>query len=79
METGFSKSRSYFKEIALDVLAQNPKFLENESILVNVEIALSKKIKKDDLVKEMKRLNLNMKINKKVSLLSGGERKRLRK
>ena len=72
-----NKEKELIRFNQIGYVYQNPKFLENESILVNVEIALSKKIKKDDLVKEMKRLNLNMKINKKVSLLSGGERKRL--
>ena len=72
-----NKEKELIRFNQIGYIYQNPKYLENESILVNVEIALSKKIRKDDLVKEMKRLNLNMKINKKVSLLSGGERKRL--
>jgi len=72
-----NKEKELIRFNQIGYIYQNPKFLENESILVNVEIALSKKIKKEELVKEMKRLNLNMKINKKVSLLSGGERKRL--
>ena len=61
----------------ISYIYQNPKFLENESIKVNLEIALNKKYRKKELIENLKKVNLNINYNKKVSFLSGGERKRL--
>lgn len=61
----------------ISYIYQNPKFLENESIKVNLEIALNKKYRKKELIENLKKVNLNINYNKKVSFLSGGERKRI--
>ena len=64
-----------FNQIAY--IYQNPKFLENENILTNINLGVGKKIEINQIKEVLNILNLKVKLKKKVSLLSGGERKRL--
>ena len=81
LDKNIKKIRDKDKELIrfnqIGYVYQNPKLIENESILVNVNIGLGREIKRKKLVSEMKKLNLNVNVKKKVSTLSGGERKRL--
>lgn len=72
-----SKEKELIRFNQISYIFQTPKFLENESILTNIEIGIGKKGNRKEIVKQLKKINLNIALKKKVSLLSGGERKRL--
>lgn len=71
------KEKALFRFNQIGYIFQTPKFLENESIKKNIEIGVGRKIKKTELIRWFKKLNLKISFKKKVSTLSGGERKRL--
>lgn len=68
------KSLARFNKITY--LFQIPKLIENESIKVNLEIALGRKINPKEEKEYLERIHLTS-INKKVSSLSGGEKQRV--
>ena len=72
-----NKEKELLRYNQISYIYQNPKFLENESIKVNLEIALNKKINKREIKEYLTRVNLHINYKKKISTCSGGERKRI--
>ena len=68
------KQRMRFEKITY--LFQIPKLIENESVITNFEVALGKKLSKDEIKCLLSRINLKDG-NKKNSVLSGGEKQRV--
>ena len=68
------KQRMRFEKITY--IFQMPKLIENESVITNLEVALGKKLTKEEIKNLLSKINLKNG-NKKISVLSGGEKQRV--
>ena len=68
------KQRMRFEKITY--IFQMPKLIENESVITNLEVALGKKLTKEEIKNLLSKINLRNG-NKKISVLAGGEKQRV--
>ena len=77
VKTLSSEEKSQLLASEITYLFQEPKFIENESIEVNIKLYTHDYYNENKVVKLMKDFNLHLDLNKKVFYLSKGEKKRL--
>ncbi len=70
------KKQSLIRFNQMSFIFQSPRLIDNESILTNIELIT--KVNDEDKIKQVfDKLNLKVKLNQKISTLSGGELQRV--